>query len=50
MKHFKIILFKIFVPLSMTAIAALTLFCIVTHWNSWFYRLILMNHPKNYPL
>lgn len=43
-------LFQIIVPLSMPSIATLTLFCIVSHWNSWFEGLILMNHPANYPL
>jgi putative aldouronate transport system permease protein len=43
-------LWKIAVPLSAPAIATLTLFCIVTHWNSWFEGLILMNSPDNYPL
>lgn len=43
-------LWKICVPLSAPAIATLTLFCIVNHWNSWFEGLILMNNPRNYPL
>lgn len=43
-------LWKIQVPLSMPAIATLILFTTVGHWNSWFDGLILMNHPKNYPL
>lgn len=44
------VLWKIFVPLSAPAIATLVLFCIVTHWNSWFEGLMLMNNPSNYPL
>jgi len=44
------ILFKLFVPMSMPAIATLTLFTIVGHWNAWFDGLILMNSPANYPL
>ncbi|WP_042166977.1 carbohydrate ABC transporter permease [Paenibacillus gorillae] len=44
------VLWKIFVPLSAPAIATLVLFCIVTHWNSWFEGLILMNDPSHYPL
>lgn len=43
-------LFQIVIPLSKAAIATITLFCIVTHWNSWFDGLLLMNNPKNYPL
>ncbi len=43
-------LFRIYVPLSMPAIATLTLFSIVGHWNSWFDGIIFMNDPVNYPL
>jgi putative aldouronate transport system permease protein len=43
-------MWKIALPLSMPAVATLTLFCIVTHWNSWFEGLILMNNPIHYPL
>jgi len=43
-------LWKIVVPLSMPAIATVTLFTMVFHWNSWFDGLIFMNSPKNYPL
>lgn len=44
------IMWRIFVPLSKAAIATLVLFSIVTHWNSWFEGLILMNSPQKYPL
>ena len=44
------VLWKIFVPLSMPALATVGLFTIVGHWNSWFDGLILMNSPSNYPL
>ncbi|MCU6708928.1 carbohydrate ABC transporter permease [Paenibacillus sp. J5C_2022] len=44
------ILFKIFIPLSKPALATLTLFSVVGHWNSWFDGLILMNSPEHYPL
>lgn len=43
-------LWRIAVPLSAPAVATLTLFCIVTHWNSWFEGLMLMNSPDHYPL
>ncbi|MFC5651237.1 carbohydrate ABC transporter permease [Paenibacillus solisilvae] len=43
-------LWKVFVPISVPAIATLTLFCMVGHWNSWFDGLILMNKLQNYPL
>lgn len=47
--HFQI-LFRIYVPLSMAALATILLFTIVGHWNSWFDGLILMNRPEHYPL
>lgn len=43
-------LWKIYVPLSMPALATLVLFSTVGHWNSWFDGLILMNNPDRYPL
>lgn len=47
--HFRI-LFRIYLPLSPAAIATLTLFTAVFHWNSWFDGMIYMNSPQNYPL
>lgn len=44
------ILWKIMIPLSLPAQATVTLFAIVGHWNEWFYGLIFMNSPDNYPL
>lgn len=44
------ILWRIFVPLSASSIATVTLFTIVGHWNAWFDGLIYMNHPSKYPL
>lgn len=44
------ILFSLFIPLSTPALATITLFTIVGHWNSWFDGLLLMNNPDNYPL
>ncbi|MBW7453002.1 carbohydrate ABC transporter permease [Paenibacillus sepulcri] len=43
-------LWRIYAPLSLPAMATVTLFTIVGHWNSWFDGLILMNSPDNYPL
>jgi putative aldouronate transport system permease protein len=43
-------LFKIYVPLSVPALATLILFSAVGHWNSWFDGLLFMNDPKHYPL
>ena len=47
--HF-VTLFKIYIPASTPALATLTLFSIVTQWNSWFDGLIFMNMPDKYPL
>ncbi|RAU97102.1 carbohydrate ABC transporter permease [Paenibacillus sp. YN15] len=44
------VLWNIYCPLSKPAIATITLFMIVGHWNSWFDGLIYMNSPANYPL
>ena len=41
---------RIYLPLSMPALATLTLFSLVGHWNSWFDGLIFMNSPEHYPL
>ncbi|WP_308638238.1 carbohydrate ABC transporter permease [Paenibacillus silvisoli] len=43
-------LMRIFIPVSMPALATVTLFSIVGHWNSFFDGLIYMNRPENYPL
>jgi len=44
------ILWQIFVPMSLPAIATLTVFTVVNHWNSWFDGLIYMSNARNYPL
>lgn len=43
-------LWKIYVPTSLPALATITLFSVVGHWNSWFDGLIFMNSPDKYPL
>lgn len=43
-------LFSIFLPISMPAIATLSLFSMVGHWNSWFDGMIYMMDHRNYPL
>lgn len=45
-----ITLWKLYVPVSTPALATITLFSLVGHWNSWFDGLILMNKAENYPL
>jgi len=44
------ILWSIYVPLSLPALATLTLFSAVNHWNAWFDGLIYINDPRKYPL
>jgi putative aldouronate transport system permease protein len=47
--HFKT-LFLIYFPLSLPAVATLSLFSMVYHWNSWFDGLIYMTDYRQYPL
>ncbi len=44
------VLWNVYLPLSKPALATITLFTIVAHWNSWFDGIIYMNSPENYPL
>jgi putative aldouronate transport system permease protein len=44
------VLWSIYVPCSLPAVATIGLFTIVGHWNAWFDGLIFMNSAKNYPL
>lgn len=44
------VLWYVYLPASLPALATITLFSIVGHWNSFFDGLILMNNPDNYPL
>lgn len=43
-------LWQIYVPISTPAIATITLFCVVGHWNAWFDGLIYMRDAAHYPL
>lgn len=47
--HFRT-LFSVYLPVSLPAIATLSLFTIVGHWNSWFDGLLYMTDHRNYPL
>ena len=47
--HFKTV-FRIYLPISMPAIATISLFTMVWHWNSWFDGLIYMTDTRKYPL
>lgn len=44
------ILWKVYIPLGKPAIAVVTLFSVVSHWNTFFDGLIYINSPKKYPL
>lgn len=43
-------LYSIYLPCSLPAIATVTLFCIVYHWNEWFSAQIYLNDMSMYPL
>lgn len=45
-----LILFRIVIPLSKSALASISLFYFMGHWNSFFLPLIYLNDPKKYPL
>ena len=44
------VLWSIYVPCSLPAVATVALFTIVFHWNAWFDGIIYMNETSNYPL
>ena len=44
------ILLKIYLPISMPALATIILFCIVNNWNDFFSGLVYMNKTSMYPL
>ncbi|MFF2483915.1 carbohydrate ABC transporter permease [Paenibacillus sp. NPDC058071] len=43
-------MWKVFIPMSLPAIATVTLFSIVHHWNAFFDGMILINNPAGQPL
>ncbi|OAT71578.1 ABC transporter permease [Parageobacillus thermoglucosidasius] len=47
--HFTIF-WRIYLPISVPAIATISLFTVVFHWNSWFDGMIYMSNVKHYPL
>lgn len=44
------ILMQVLMPVLKPALATITLFCILNHWNDWFSGLLYMNRTTNYPL
>jgi putative aldouronate transport system permease protein len=44
------ILWKVYLPLSLPALATLSLFVAVYHWNAWFDGMIFMTDNANYPM
>jgi len=44
------ILFKIYLPTSLPALATITLFTLVAYWNEWFTAIVFMNNKNLYPL
>lgn len=43
-------LWRVVVPISLPALATITLFTVAFHWNSWFDGIIYMNATEKYPL
>lgn len=43
-------LIQIYIPVSKPAIATISLFCMVNHWNAWFDGMIYINSPEKIPL
>lgn len=44
------ILFSIYLPVSLPALATVLLFTIIGHWNAWFDGILYINTPSKYPL
>lgn len=47
--HLKTLL-SIYIPVSKPAIATISLFCMVHHWNAWFDGMLYINTPEKVPL
>jgi putative aldouronate transport system permease protein len=43
-------LIQVYIPVSTPAIATISLFCMVAHWNAWFDGMIYINSPWKRPL
>ena len=43
-------LVQIYLPVSLPAIATITVFCIVSHWNAWFDGMIYITSPSKVPM
>jgi len=44
------VLWKVYIPLSKPAIATITLFCIVSRWNGFFWAMVLLQSEDKIPL
>jgi putative aldouronate transport system permease protein len=44
------VLLKVYLPISLPALATISLFAIVGHWNDYFSGLLYINKAANYPL
>ena len=44
------VFFRIMLPISKAAVATITLFYAVSHWNSWFPAVIYLSKAERYPL
>lgn len=44
------VLWKVFVPLSKAAIVTITLFCVVSRWNGYFWAMVLLQDEDKVPL
>ncbi len=43
-------LFSVYMPVSLPAVATISLFAMVSHWNSWFDGLLYMTDKTQYPM